>query len=377
MSADGVRRPWRGLVALATAVVLVIALLLLRPGGPLNAGADEESEPAVVTAPVERATLVSQVRLSAQLGYGDPVPLPVADGVLTVLPAPGALLGIGEQVYEQEGRPVVLLRGERPMWRDLAAGVSDGPDVRQLEENLAELGFFDGDPDTRFDWRTREAVRAWQADLGLPRTGTVSPADVVVVDAPSIRISQVSARPGESGVSTGTYTETVLRATARLTSTQARELGVGDEVTVRLPSGEEIAATITTIDPGGEPTGEDGQVSSPSVVIEFADQEAVSAAGPVAVRVVVADDTEDEPTLVVPATALLATADGGYAVEVLDGGRIVRVPVEIGLAVDARVQILRSGPAIGGEGTAETADAGTGAGTGGRVLAEGDDVVIA
>lgn len=367
-----------GVLTLTAALVLIVAaaLVVLRPGGLLQAEPAAGEEPEPVTAPVELTTLVSRLRLSAQLGYGEPAPLPASEGVLTAVPAPGAQVAVGEQVYEADGRPVVLLRGARPMWRELSSSVSDGEDVRQLEENLAALGFFDREPDVRFDWWTQVAVRDWQASLGLPRTGVVAPADVVVVDSPGIRIAQVTARLGEQGASPGTFTETTLRATARLTEAQARELSAGDAVTVELPGGEEVPGTFAAVDPGGEPIGEGDQVTSPSATIEFdeADLDTVAAAGPVAVRVVVAGDGEGEPTLVVPVTALVATADGGYAVEVLDAGaqgeaqgdRIVRVPVEIGLVADARVQVLRSGPELGD-------DAGSGSGT----LAEGDEVVIA
>ena len=56
----------------------------------------------------------------------------------------------------------------------------------------------------------------------------------------------------------------------------------------------------------------------------------------------------------VPVTALIATLDGGYAVDVVrKGGKTMRVPVELGLIADTRVQI-----------------------TGGD-LDEGDEVVVA
>mgnify|MGYP000101845571 CR=1 FL=1 len=71
---------------------------------------------------------------------------------------------------------------------------------------------------------------------------------------------------------------------------------------------------------------------------------------------------EQPETLVVPATALLATPDGGYAVEVWDGASATRTPVTIGLVADARAQVLASGADAGGDG---------------RVLAPGDLVVLA
>jgi len=35
-----------------------------------------------------------------------------------------------------DGAPVPLFHGDRPFWRTIGDGVSDGPDVTQLEQNL-------------------------------------------------------------------------------------------------------------------------------------------------------------------------------------------------------------------------------------------------
>ncbi|MFT4286465.1 peptidoglycan-binding protein [Nocardioides sp.] len=337
-----IRRPWEG-AAEASA------------GSPAS---------SAVTVPVERGTLTSQLRLSATLGYGDPIALPASSGILTALPSPGQRIEAGQAVYESDGRPVVLLQGARPLWRDLSSGVDDGPDVLQLEQNLARLGFFDREPDDRFDWWTTDAVQRWHRALGLPTTGTVAVADAVVVDAPSIRLAQVTAELGQAGVSPGTYTATTLSATATLTAAQARELTAGTPVTVVLPDGTELENTLAALDPGGQPAGEDGQTTPATATIEFPDQEQVASLGAASIRVIVQNTEESEQTLIVPATALIATAQDSYAVEVLTGERIVRVPVRIGLVADARVQILASGPDVAGA----PADSPS--------LAEGESVVV-
>ena len=63
-------------------------------------------------------------------------------------------------------------------------------------------------------------------------------------------------------------------------------------------------------------------------------------------------------TLIVPVTALLATARDAYAVEVQTADGIIRVPVEIGLVADARVQITASGPDVRGAAAGPSLDAG-------------------
>lgn len=354
------RWPW----AIAAGVVVVAlgtCAWWLRPWELADSDAATPSEP--VTAAVELTTLTGQVRLNAQLSYGTAAPLPAAAGTITVLPAAGAVVQTGQRVYEADGQPVVLFRGARPFWRELSVDSTVGEDIRQLQQNLTDLGFYGGDVDGGFDRLTRRAVRDWQASLGVAQTGVFSPASVVVADAPGIRIAQLTARLGDTGTSPATYTETTLRATAKLTEAQARELTAGTPVTVALPDGELIDTTLAAVDPGGQPTGDGDATTSPSATIEFADQVAVAAAGAVAVRVTIRDDEELTPALVVPATALVATSGGGYAVEVYTDGTITRTPVTIGRVADARVQVLASGTDLDG--------------AAGPVLAAGDLVVLA
>ncbi|HKC03586.1 MAG TPA: peptidoglycan-binding protein, partial [Sphingomicrobium sp.] len=63
------------------------------------------------------------------------------------------------------GRPVFVLRGETPAFRDMAPGTSGG-DVRQLEEALARLGFDPGTVDGNYDQKTSAAVERWYQKAG-------------------------------------------------------------------------------------------------------------------------------------------------------------------------------------------------------------------
>ena len=363
-------RPRRWLRAVA--VVLVVGAVAAggvlvwtgKPWATASPAVEGEGVAPAVTTPVVRGTLINELRLNATLGYDDPVELPAAAGMLTALPAVGKVVKVGAAVYEADGRPVILLKGTRPFWRELARGIRDGKDVLQLERNLARLGFFAREPDIRFDWWTGDAVRRWQRELGVPVTGTVATSDVVVVNASSIRVSQVTGRLGQTGASPLSYTATTLRAVAKLTAAQARELQPGSPVTVVLSDGKKVKSTLAAVDPGGEPAKEEGQTTPPTAVIEFPDQERVADAGPGTVRVLVKDRAKTDETLIVPATALIATGRDSYAVEVVTAEGIVRVPVAIGLVVDARVQVLASGGEVDG------------APTDARRLAEGDEAVL-
>lgn len=349
-----------------------IAVLLLRPweswAGPSADGKQSELSD-IETAPVERATLTGSTRLNGQLSYGTPVPLAAAGGIITALPAAGQTIDIGEQLYESDGRPVVLLTGARPLWRELASDMSEGPDVQQLEQNLATLGFFVGEPDTHFDWWTKVAIMDWQEALGLERTGIVRVSDAVFVNTASIRVDQITANLGATGVSPFTYSETSLRVTAKLSAAQLHELEVPKPVTVKLPTGTEIEATMTALDPGSQPGKQEGETTPPTAIIEFPDQAALAGEAPGSVKATISNDQAAAETLVVPAVSVLATGKDRYAVEVVKGKgeqrRIVRVPVLLGLAVDGRVQVLASGASV--EGTPKDAPQ----------LNEGDQAVTA
>src|SRR5699024_11670774 len=118
-----------GLVA-----ALAVGAVLVWTGKPWNGTSQRSAASSgdnVVTVPVERGTLTSQLHLNGTLGYGDPVELPPAAGVITALPVPGEVIEVGAPVYESDGAPVILMEGERPLWRELARGVADGPDILQ------------------------------------------------------------------------------------------------------------------------------------------------------------------------------------------------------------------------------------------------------
>lgn len=359
------------LISLLLLVLLSAGALVLWPPqswGAKPAASTEAQAVRAETMPVEKGTLTDELRLNGALGYGEAIELPAAPGVITALPAAGKVIKVGARVYEVDGRPVTLFAGRRPFWRELARGVDDGQDVLQLERNLARLGFFAGRPDTRFDAYTSEAVKLWQKSLGLRGTGSVAAADIVTVNAPSIRVARVTGRLGQSQVVPLSYTATKLRAVVKLSDAQARELRVGTPVAVELPDGSEMRSTLAAVDPGGQPTGqgegEDEKRTPPTATIEFREQKRLRALGPTSVRVTVQKREETAETLIVPVTALVATARDEYAVEVRSKNRIVRVPVRIGLVADARVQIVASGAEVEGA----PADA--------AALKEGDEVVI-
>jgi hypothetical protein len=115
-------------------------------------------------------------------GGGDEVPSAILTGLLDV----GATADRGTVLYTADNQPVVALIGDMPAWRTLEQGVDDGVDVRQLEENLAALGYGDDlEVDESFTAETAAAVEAWETDLGRATPdGVVTIGEVVFLTEP-------------------------------------------------------------------------------------------------------------------------------------------------------------------------------------------------
>ena len=200
MSALAARR-----LAVAAAAGVVLAGAAWWTGaraGERDGGQATGGEVATATAEVTRRDLRAQEEVDGTLGYGEARAggQPGARAPSPRCPSEGAVVTRGRALYRVDGKPVPLLYGRLPAWRDLSVGVDDGPDVRQLEQNLVALGY---DPDRaitvddHFTWATRAAVRRWQEVLGLEETGTFAPGDAVWQPGP-VRVGELEAAVGDT-----------------------------------------------------------------------------------------------------------------------------------------------------------------------------------
>ena len=138
----------------------------------------EPPEASLITVQVERLELSANVITRADVGYDDPAILSLGGSlggvsgnlVVTAVPGRGEELAEGEAAVEIAGRPVFLLEGPIPVFRDMRPGAV-GPDVMQLEDSLARLGFFEGEADQQWDDDTGAAVEAWYQDRGYQANG--------------------------------------------------------------------------------------------------------------------------------------------------------------------------------------------------------------
>ncbi len=313
------------------------AVAVTRLGNRPAAAAEPPDPPA--TATVTRTDLVEKEVLTGELGYGTALTLNGRrPGTVTALPKQGAVLDRGDVVYEVDAKPVVLFRGTLPLYRPVKKGMTDGPDVRLVEENLRDLGFSGfGTPDEEFTADTAAAIEDWQESLGVDETGAVELGDVVVVPG-RIRVATLTAALG--GEATGPildYTGTLRSVTAALEASQQDLAPVGTKVTLTV-GGKQVPGTVTAVAqaPAADRPDEDAGYTA---TIAIGDMKAVGAADSGSVEVVVTTGSR-EGVLAVPVGALLALAEGGYAVE-LPSGKLV--PVSTGLFADGLVEVSGDG----------------------------------
>ena len=134
---------------------------------PAEAAAQRAAPPAApILVPVEEKVLATKLVTRGTAHYGSPrklsvIPSALKTGprVITSLPKAGSSLDEGQVLLTISGRPVFLLRGAQPSYRDLGPGMS-GQDVRQLEEALKRSGLNPGSVDGSFDATTGGAVEA-------------------------------------------------------------------------------------------------------------------------------------------------------------------------------------------------------------------------
>src|SRR5262245_25032282 len=318
------------LIVLVAAAIGVTSAVLRRPrvvtpAPPVTTG----------TAPVTRGAVTELVQVAGVLGFDGSyhVAHQGSPGILTSVAEPGTVVARGAVLYTVADQPARLLFGMVPAYRDFANGMADGPDVRQMEENLVALGLDPGRQvrvDTRFTTATAAAIRRWQSGWGLPadqRTGALPLGAVVFAPVP-LRVGQVHAvfatmvGPNEPVL---TATSTTRVVTAALTTARQSLVHVGDTVRVSI-SGirDAVTGTVARIGRVAESTGGDGQ-----------DGERDEATVTVTVRVELPAGTSDldqapaqvavttatrENVLLVPVVALLPRAGGGYQVRLASGG---------------------------------------------------------
>jgi len=331
-----------GAVVLAAGVAVAAAVGF----GGRGTGAPPVSNLPPATAQVTRQTMLDTDDVPGNLGYGSTTTLPGRiDGVITKVPLAGDVMSRGQTIYRVDNTPIVLLYGEVAAYRALDPG-DTGPDVQQLNENLSALGYAGLPAGNTYTTATARAVTQWQKSLDLPQTGEVELGRVLFAPG-DIRIDSVTSGVNEStgdGQEVLHYTGTSRVVTAQLQVSQQRLAREGTRVQIQMPDGTTVAGRVhrvyTVIEQPADARG--SAVTLIETLISLADP--TSAAGvEAAVVTVVFTAGEHKDVLTVPIAALVALAEGGYGLEVVEGSTTRYIAVSTGLFAHGMVEISGDG----------------------------------
>ena len=431
---------WAGtrLVALIAGVAVVsllagIALMQFIVSPTELAARTEPPEAGPVTAVVEERIIENTVITRGEVTYADPVQVTIDTSAIEGrpivtghVPEVGTVFEAASVALEVTGRPVIVLPGELPAYRSLSIGMS-GPDVYQLKQALAALGYWAGDPDSDvYEWDTSvavgelysrvgysaptggleaaenlrlaqnnvysaetavtRAVASWNAaaeggatdlsvenaeieeakamrsdaytaleDAQIAVQPTLPAGEVLYLASLPRRVDEVFVQRGDelTGVAM-TVSGATLTIQGTISKQDAELLSVGMPALYAGPDGEELEATITSVDApkatAGNDSGEGDQGSSSSdrykLVLDpgSLSEEQISQLRGTNVRVTIPVASTEGTVLAVPIAALSASPDGGNRVELLvpttdDPYATEIVQVSAGLAAGGFVEV--------------------------------------
>ena len=165
-------------LALSLIFVIMVAIVSWIVGANIQSPAEAAARtapptPSPILVPVEKRVLTSDVVTRGTARFGSPQFISLAPstlkpgpGIITMVPERGAALDEGDVLMLASGRPVFVIQGEVPVYRDIIPG-NAGDDVLQLEAALKRLGFNPGEADGTYDESTSEAVADWYAAAGF------------------------------------------------------------------------------------------------------------------------------------------------------------------------------------------------------------------
>jgi hypothetical protein len=282
-------------------------------------------------------------------------------GRYTELPDAGDKIECGDVLYRVDNKPVLLLCGTVPAYRDLYFG-DVGKDVSQLNRNLHTLGYdaragVDINPDdSAFTLNTVRAFQLLQHDKGFRLSGYFTLGDAVFLPG-SVRIARVSAelggsaqpsaQPGGSaqpGAQVASATSDTLEVQVDVDASDQGEFKEGDRAQITLPGNRSVTGKVDRLGRVAQvPAGQNANAAAATIAAYINLDNPDTARGLDKAPVQVAITTGGvEDALSVPVTALVGKSGGGFAVEVMrPDGRRELVTVTLGLfdSAGGRVQV--------------------------------------
>lgn len=308
--------------------ILTTALVCLSIGAAASWGAYTVLRPA--EAPIDTVTytkakvitgeVAAELKLNVVAKWSaTPLGVNRASGVVTSRNvSSGDTITQGTTLYTVNMRPVVAAQGSVPAYRDIEYGLS-GPDVKQLQQLLYDLGFYWVEPDGEALSGTTTAIRQWQKSLGLETTGVVSPADIVFLPTLPARITlDTEALDIGAEIEPGAKVVSVLPSspqfTIPVTASQAAMIPADTAVFVNAPDGTEWQGVIA-----GQHVDDETQ----QIIYTISGQEGAALCGEACGEIPVSSEVRlpakivlVPPTsgLVVPSSALVTNPDGSIVI---------------------------------------------------------------
>jgi len=232
-----------------------------------------------------------------------------------------------------------VLRDAHDASNALLSSAKENLDIDMLQKNLSELGY---------TGPAESVIRRWQKDSGRPATGLIEPGQIVVAAGPvrvAAHLAEVGAvvysrMDGQSGLMPGAnnsnqivrYTSTEKIVTVPLEVADHDYAKAGDAVVVTLPTNVKVPGVIRKVSAQFDAQGK------ANTEIEVPKQDALGSleAASVDVEFVIGKRSD---VLAVPITALVALADGGFGVEIVEGKTSRMIPVTTGLFARGHVEI--------------------------------------
>jgi hypothetical protein len=195
------RRGGRWLATLALlAAAAVVVVIVVSNDNEKNDGSGAGTTATGATA-VQRRNLVATDTESGTLSYASSQTVyNRLSGTITWVPQIGQIVKAGQTLFTVDNKPVLLMNGSTPAYRDLTASDDTGPDIYELNKNLVDLGY---DPDgivVDDTWQaaTTAGIDALQYHFGETETGSLTLGQVVFLPGPQM-IQTVDTTVGSTG----------------------------------------------------------------------------------------------------------------------------------------------------------------------------------
>ncbi|MEZ4862306.1 MAG: peptidoglycan-binding protein [Caldilineaceae bacterium] len=309
-------------IALVLGLVVVVAVVSWIAGAAIQSPAEAAARtapplPAPILVPVEQRVLSADIVTRGTARFGLPQTVAIAPsalkaeaGMVTTLPMPGTQFAEGQALLTTSSRPLFVLYGEIPAYRDLRPGLA-GNDVRQLEEALARLVYDPGPVDGLFDAQTSAAVAAWYTAAGWDAFGPTAPQ---LAQQQRLETALAAATKAQTAAQAAAATDALAVDVARANAELANQRASADVAATRA----EVAALQTDTNA----TAAAQANAAAALAVAEATVDAVALAGKLTVQEAVdaqqraARDAEDAVQAVARLTAELADLQATIGVQV-------------------------------------------------------------